>query len=124
MKMKVAVGAFMVLVFISAVIFLIYIIYDTGYFASKEPVAEPSVPMIYEELDYSDYTVWSRRASQIDPERTISGYEGFRCPNCKKLHPMLEHGETIVCSCGLKIRLKTYTYIIECWLPVAEESND
>lgn len=63
------------------------------------------VEIIYEELCYSDYEVRKECKSLIDPSNTIWVDIGTHCPSCKKMNPTIEHGETITCSCGLKMQV-------------------
>ena len=59
--------------------------------------------MIKEELRYSDYTVYESKPSRIDKHKTLRIEMGFKCPQCKRNLPALEHLGTITCTCKLKM---------------------
>ena len=60
--------------------------------------------MIKETLMASDYMVYKRKRSKIDPTKHIQELIGIRCPSCKEMANTIEHGTSRWCAgCGLKM---------------------
>ena len=62
--------------------------------------------MIRETLMMSDYQFYSETPSLIDPMKTHRKEAGFGCPHCHlvvKRPVTIEHGQTYVHECGLKM---------------------
>lgn len=57
--------------------------------------------MIREHLNASNYVIEEKRRSRIDPEATLYVDVGLRCPFCKRVGDLIEHGHTRECACGL-----------------------
>ena len=58
--------------------------------------------MITEELNLSNYTIFSERKSVIDPKNKFLAIDGMICPHCETRMPVIEHGEKKICKkCGL-----------------------
>jgi Zn finger protein HypA/HybF involved in hydrogenase expression len=57
-------------------------------------------------LTASNYIVWEERVSRFDREAIISVKVGLRCPRCKEMLPVLEHGDKQMCpNCSLRMQL-------------------
>lgn len=68
--------------------------------------------MIKETLMASDYRVYEEPQSRIDPNKTLHVETGIRCPRCKTVLPVLEHGDSQSCKCGLSMTV--YGNALEC----------
>lgn len=69
--------------------------------------------MISERLSLYNYMIMEERRSKIDPDATYKVEVGIRCPKCKSVGPVIEHGETRQCKdCGLHMTI--YGAILEC----------
>lgn len=58
---------------------------------------------IREELTMSRYLVVENRRSRIDPEAIVRVEVCLRCPRCKRVGPVIRHGKTERCGCGLEM---------------------
>lgn len=61
--------------------------------------------MITERLIASDYILYAKRQSQIDPTKTLRIDNGFGCPACGHVNRhTLNHGQPTKCeTCGLEL---------------------
>jgi hypothetical protein len=59
--------------------------------------------IIKERLCLSDYQISGRAQSKINPRDTVGIECGIGCPKCSIINKNLEHGETTLCKCGLKM---------------------
>ncbi len=54
-------------------------------------------------LVYTNYEVYETQQSLIDPDISIMIFKGWKCPQCKHLHPNKSRHEVLeVCGCGLR----------------------
>lgn len=69
---------------------------------------------IMEQLLAGDYEVYKQVNSRIDPTKTVSVFDHWRCPRCsEKFTEELRHLEPFMCgACGLVMTMKGS--ILEC----------
>jgi ribosomal protein S27AE len=72
----------------------------------EEDELEPDVKIEngVETRSYSDYQRNATTRSIVDG-KTVRYVSHFVCPRCGESHKLLEHGESIVCSCGLQLQV-------------------
>jgi len=61
---------------------------------------------MHETLLYNKYEIRNIQRSQIDPGAMISVPTGLRCPRCKEVLKVMDHGKKQTChKCDLKLQL-------------------
>jgi len=68
--------------------------------------------MIKESFVFSNYEIETSVKSKIDKDVTHTISIGVICPSCKNKLPLIDHGESQICPCGLRMTL--YGNGLEC----------
>ena len=61
--------------------------------------------VIQETFAYHEYVNSVKTKSQIDQDKTNIIDVSMRCPKCKQTLPLLSHGASQKCTCGLEMTL-------------------